>query len=513
MGFLWFGKKKKDDSSLSDGANIALNNEMLTRGGDAARELNVGLTGVDNKNGLHLTKSLMSISNEKLNSDPEIRNVNIKQQAGFSAEVLDTAKRNADAKMTGSDRYYSRIDDVPGHAVNETAYDVAAYDASGNELPGSAAQMKFIKSNPRELMNELTGKNFREKYPHGTYRVAADDYQPLKSLLDEKITKLENQLDVAQSKGDHALSERISQELEYTKKVNNNLQKSEITRDQAIEARLHPVQTTVSETLKIGHEVGKQCAIAGGAIAGGLSLVNNVCKVITGEKDPKQATAAVIKDTAVASAKGYIIGQANTALTAVLKNSSKEVLRSLGKSNAPAYIVSLTMSIFDAVVKCANGKMTTEECMNSIARSGTGLVGSATGAAVGAVAGPVGAFVGSLIGGVVTGGFYDYSMKVLNAPRLAYEERMMIEQECRETERWLEEYRKLFDSTYVAHTNELKSIFGTNLSSMAQALNMNDPDKFIISANTITEALGQKTQYNSVNEFRKFLDSDDQFDL
>lgn len=506
-----FKKRSNDDDS--DNVSLAANSEILSRGSNAAKEINVGLTGVDNEVGTVHQKSLQSISSQRLSTDPLERQRNIKQQAGFSAEVLDTAKRNAKARLSGNETHYSRIDDVPGHAVNETPYDVAAYDATGNEIPGSAAQMKFIKSNPRQLMNELTGKAFREKYPHGSYMVASDDYDVMLGLLDDKVNGLQTQLNKANQSENTAQINRLAEELSYTKRVRKNLKRSELTRDEAIQARLNPVGVSVKAELEIGHTVGKQCAASAGAITGALSLVRNANRVIEGALSASEAAVEIGKDTAKATAKGYIIGQSNTILSAALKNSSKEVLRSLGKSNAPAYAISLTMSVIESLTRFAKGQLSSEQCLDEIAKSGTGLAGSAAGGAIGMAGGPVGMVVGSLIGGIITEKLYGYSSKLAKSARLAREERLMIESECEEIHRELALYRRQFEETYIAHTKELSLLFGTNLTAMAKALQLNDADSFIMSANNVTEALGGDIQFRNMKEFQNFMDSDDPFEL
>ena len=77
----------------------------------------------------------------------------------------------------------------------------------------------------------------------------------------------------------------------------------------------------------------------------------------------------------------------------------------------------------------------------------------------------------------------------------------------------LEQYRGDFRNTYIAYTNELVETFGDSLRNMALAINMNDADSFIMSANTITKTLGGTTQFDTVDEFEAFLESNDAFDL
>ncbi|MGN0602896.1 MAG: hypothetical protein ACI4I2_02875 [Oscillospiraceae bacterium] len=506
-------KKKTDLSKLSDGVSLAANSDILTRYSDAGKELQVGLTGVDNSTGQVMQKSLIGISEYKIN--PEWKDNNIKQQAGFSAEVLDTAKRNAEAAKNGDSIRYTRVDDITGRAVNETAFDVTAIDmTSGLEVENAAAQMKFIKSSPEELAKQLTGKDFSQKYPHGKYMVAKDDYSKVMECLNDQEQQLMVKYDNAASKGNVEVADKIADQLEYTQKVKANLKPSVVTREEAIFARNHPNLTIAKETIKSGHQVGKQCALVSGGVSGALSLVTNVNKYLSGEISSNEAIENIGKDVVVASGKGYIIGQANTALGAVLKNSSKEILRKLGQSNAPAYIISMTTAVLGVLKKRADGKITDAECIDEIARSGVGLAGSATGgAAVGLFFGPAGAIIGSLIGGVVVDKMYVYACEQLKAPYYAKEERMLIEQQCRELHEELENFRSQFEATYVSHTQELRQIFGDCFRGMAEALEVNNPDVFIASANRITTSLGGNTQFSTVKEFSDFLDSGEPLDL
>ena len=77
----------------------------------------------------------------------------------------------------------------------------------------------------------------------------------------------------------------------------------------------------------------------------------------------------------------------------------------------------------------------------------------------------------------------------------------------------MEHYRTVFRENYIKHTEEMTQIFGNSIRTMCIAMDMNDADAFIGGANTITKSLGGKVQFNNVDEFEDFLDSDDAFDL
>ena len=86
-------KSKKLKLSLSTIQNISISSgarETVSRYGSAAAEFIKAYTGVDNEKGVTLSKGLKKISEYKIN--PENFEENTRQQAGFSAEVMITAK-------------------------------------------------------------------------------------------------------------------------------------------------------------------------------------------------------------------------------------------------------------------------------------------------------------------------------------------------------------------------------------------------------------------------------------
>lgn len=335
---------------LKDGIFLAIGADTLSKYNEAGRQLNIGLSGFDNIAGTNIKKSLLSISKSKIN--PEWRDNNIKQQAGFSAEVLDTAKRNANAVKNNETVRYSRIDDLPNHATNETAYDVTAIDVTtGQEVADSAAQMKFIKSSPKELVNILTSEKFGEKYPHGTFRVAIDDYPKVMEELTAKEQNLSLQIDKEKQNRNIDSIQKKTANLEWTQKVHNNLQKSTVSREEAIFARKHPQLIAVKETLKLGHEAGIQYGIMVAYITCAFSVADNMKKISNDEIAPRKAIVNIAKDSSKAFLKGYIIGQTNTLLASVMSNSSNHLLQVLGKANAPACTISMAINVFAAIKK------------------------------------------------------------------------------------------------------------------------------------------------------------------
>jgi hypothetical protein len=397
-----------------------------------------------------------------------------------------------------------------------------AVTKDGKEITSLGSQMKFNQGEPSDVVDTLVGKNFREKYPHAQYSVPKDRYDAIKQAMSDKASSLEEQLVRAKANGNTELASTLQERLDYVRKAEKNLVPSKLTLEESELAVTNPYKTTAKEVAQLGHEAGVNYAKTAAVLKGTMTFANCLGKVVNGEMSVEEATAEITEETAKGAIVGYATGQANTALAAVMRNSSKEALRKLGASSAPAQIVTFTTSVFRIVNDRMEGRISDEECFHNITKSGIGVIGTfkagAVGEAIGSkiggtFGGPVGAIVGSVVAGVVIDATYDYAVKTLKAPGIARQERIQIEKECEQLHMQLEQYRDNFRNTYITNTNELAGVFGNSLRDMALALKMNDADSFILGANSITKALGGTTQFDTVDEFAAFLESDDVFDL
>jgi hypothetical protein len=87
-------QKDKDEQTLINAGLTGGSAEVVQRYGSANKEFLIGKSGIDNETGKKFSKSLDSISKNKINSDYEYNNIH--QQSGYSAEVAKVAKDNAD---------------------------------------------------------------------------------------------------------------------------------------------------------------------------------------------------------------------------------------------------------------------------------------------------------------------------------------------------------------------------------------------------------------------------------
>lgn len=103
-------KVKKQQNILLAGIAGA-QSEVVQRYGAAVKEHAVAYSGVDRELGREFAKGLKGISESRLNPADKARN--IKQQAGFSAEVKTIARENAEKIIAGDTRSRStRTDDM-----------------------------------------------------------------------------------------------------------------------------------------------------------------------------------------------------------------------------------------------------------------------------------------------------------------------------------------------------------------------------------------------------------------
>ena len=392
---------ERRNSDLADNVALGVNSELLGRYSEAGKQFKVAYDGIDNETGQKLHQGLKKISQGKVH--PDYKEANINQQAGYSAEVLDTAKQNAENIKSGNEKRVSRTDDLG--RVNDTKADQVTLDRHGNVVDGSEVQMKFLgvdKKGNLEFLKKVSGKEYSEHYPDGNFRVPSDQYDAIKTGLGEKIQSLENQSPLTPEK---------QRQLEYLKKVNKNLKKSTVSKNEAVEARKNPEKVTVNEIAKTSHEAGVEAVKTGVLIGGGISVITNSIAVLKGEKTPADAVTDVTKNTAVAGAASYATGFANTALASVMKNSGNNIVRSLGKASAPAYVIQTAISTAKSLGRLCSEQISINEFFLEIGKNGTGLLASVKGAAIGfALGGPVGALVGGLASTLLCGVIYDYTV-------------------------------------------------------------------------------------------------------
>ena len=452
-------------------------------------------------------------SESKVN--PEYRDQNLKQQAGFAAEDKYTARKNAEKIIKGDKTRVSRTDDLG--RVNDPLFDHVLLDGDGIEIPGTGEQMKFVGSNPRACLKKLESEKF-QKYldADATITVPSDYYDGIISEANKEIASLENQLARAKQNNNQQLASSIEKRIEKVKKIKESVKDSGITNEEALYARQNPILSTTKDIAKISHRAGFEQAKYGFALSGGISLIKNVVAVTKGEKTAKDAALDVAVDSGKGAVTAYTTAFAGSVIKAGMQNSKSSLVRTLSKSNAPAMMVTSTIGLAKSMTRYFKGEISGADCLLEIGEKGTSNIGAAMFTVVGQAAIPipvVGALVGSMVGYAMTSAFYGNLTSALKEAEIAHENRIRIEKECEEAISMIQQYRAEMNAYVQRYLMHYNTIFNDAFMQMDDAFLSNDIDKFIDGANKITRALGGTEQFENMSEFDTFMNSSEVFNL
>lgn len=357
------------------------------------------------------TLGIDEISSWKIN--PEYKYANIRQHAGFAAEVISTTKENLISQMNGTGEITVRTDDLAvqdpssGFKVNDPYVDKVRLDANGNIL--ERVQTKFVGKDPESCLSKLASSKY-DKYFDNTkvdkIEIPNEYYDKIKGeLIPEKIQQLEQQIAKAEELGKSKVIETKQAQLEKYNQIDSMIEKSVVTLKEAEAAVSHPktykAMTFAKEINIEGINSGRQAAMMTLAV----SSVDNLSKVIDGKIEVDEAAANIVTETGISAVIGYGTGLAEGAIRTAMTNSSSTLVSKVGNSCLPAAVVSFSVESYEDISAFARGEIDGGELAYNLGENAAGVAGSfvggAAGGAVGSVAGPVGSFAGTVVGGTV----------------------------------------------------------------------------------------------------------------
>ena len=521
------GKKKNEEQKeLEEKALQGAAGEAVQRFGSAVREHVAAYTGKDN--GVARTKGLKSISESRVNTDYAFQNLH--QQAGFSAEVKEVANRNAESIINGQPQRLIRTDDLG--RVNDPLADHVQLDASGNEVPGSAAQMKFVGYSendpenigaPKRAIEKLQSKKFH-KYVENDLKieVPSDFYDGMVKEAENKLESYRQQLEKLQQSGKVEEAQQMQQRIEDLETIKKNLRKSSVSSDDAMFAREHPLFSTAKSVARVAHQAGIHQAEIGAAISGSLSIIRNAVAVIKGEIELKQAVENVAKDTGKAAAFSYATAFAGAAVKGVMQNSANQYVQTLSKTTLSTGIVSAVSHTARIMKRYASGELSGEDCLVELTKQGVGDLGatmystlissavSGTGSQLLSIASGM---AGSTLGYMAAVKVYEEVSTAIKDYRLAREERIRAEERCKEVTIILIQYREEMLADVEKYLSGHAEAFLAGFDEMDRAIAEMDSDGFIAGNVEIQTVLQKKPQFTSQAEFDNLMLSDDAFKL
>lgn len=398
----------------SDTAALMLND--MTSVTDAIHQMYSGVT-ID---GVVQTLGLKEIGKWKIND--LYKDQNIKQQAGYAAEVISTAKENLTAMAKGSEIRTFRADDLPDlFKKNDQFVDKVRLDANGNIL--EKIQVKFVGKDGEDCLNKLLSKKYDKYFIDGKIdkiEIPKDFYDQIQreGLIQEKLDSLHRQLDAVKKLGKTEVAEQLQHKIDKANKLSEMLERSTVSNQEAISARKHPF---IYANRILGESVFREAADAGiksglgaAAITAAVSTVDNVQKFLAGQETAADAFVDVAKDTGTAAGIAGVSTFIVTSVAETMQTSGHELISSIGGSALPAAVVSFGVQSFDSVVSYAKGEMTGGELAIELGGNAVKIEASMAGAAIGSAAlaavpvvGPAaGAIIGGLVGTAVAGEAY-----------------------------------------------------------------------------------------------------------
>ncbi|MBH0296297.1 hypothetical protein I6945_04335 [Helicobacter pylori] len=436
---------------------------------------------------------LEEISKRKIN--PKYINQNIHQQAGYSAEIKEQARVNANNTLAKKGERVWQYDDLssekkahvkklsPNYATPSKNHEIVDYisvDEKGNVIPGTATQSKFVGRNGEECFKKLLSKDYEKYFENGAkMKIARNHY------------------------GDFQKAAHLEEKLQKCKTIKAHTRPASATKREAIEARLNPNLSTAKDVTSISHQAGMNAMQTGALIGGGVSLVTNVYECVANGKDPIKA----IKHTAIATLKGGVLSYgsafASSSLGGWMQSSANKIIQSLGKGSVPAMIMGTCAANVTILGRYFSGKIDKTELLKQLGKANATLVSSGAMAVAGQALIPipvVGALIGGFVGAALSETFFNAFLKAREEAKLACQRRIEIERECREIIKLLEIYQNQFKEVFEQYFHETTKFFNQSFNELCRASYTGDADLSIGVNNKIQERLGQKPLFDNKQE-------------
>lgn len=509
--------RQKDDEIERDigrtGAALAAS-ETINRFGNANAEFIKGYRGIDNETGQEFAKGLADIAQHKVNGDPAEAAKNIKQQAGYSAEVAATSRDNAEAIIQRSEARTMRSDDLPQYGKNHSVVDRVQV-LNGDIIEGSQAQMKFVGDRDQlfERIAREDGKFAR--YQGVKLELPSEQFQGAESFCRDKAQSLREQATQVERHDKPDVAAKLRREADNYDQLADNVRDSGLTTEDAIFYREHPELATARDITRTSHRAGMEGAKYGAAIGGCISLMKNLLATAQGEKQASEA----VQDLALDTIKGGAVSYGTTFAGAVIKGSMQQsgnhTLRALAGTNAPAQAVNICLSLGSSVKRYVTGEISKAQLLTEVGEKGAGMLSSGMMAALGQLAIPipfVGAAIGGMIGYTLSSLFYQ---SALDAARGVEISRQQLERtraiQTAARARIAEEQAAL--DAFTRRELPVLRQETQRLFAIVDCADIGNADALASAINQYANLLGKQLQFQSLQEFDDFMNSDEPLKL
>lgn len=490
------------------------NQEIVTKFGSAGAEFLKGLRGVDHETGIKFDRSLLQIKDYKIN--PDHIEKNIKQQAGFAAEVAYVNKQNAEAIINKSGSIFSRSEDIIEYGKNHNVVDIVEITKAGEIV---TSQMKFVTDH-ESLLKKIAegsggGKNDLSRYMDVDYLdLPTEQVDNAKKFCQERARDFRNNAEKLRKQGKIELAKDFEVKAEKYDSLEDKVRDSGISTEEAINYRMNPVKQTVKNIAQASHRAGIEGAKCGMAIGGSISLITNIIAVRAGNKELGDAILDTTKETLISAGVGYGTGFFGSAIKSVLQQSPNVVMRNLSKTGLPAMIVSTCVATGKSIKRYSEGEIDESQLLIEMGEMVNSSLSTATFSMLGQIAIPIpvlGGLIGGMIGYTLTNTFYHNFLDTLEEAKLSEIRYQFIAMRCEAARIAAIEYQNYLDDLFDRKFAQL-DVKSKNLFNSLKDNNISI-DIFCKNIDQFAELLGRELSFKTLDEFNDFMSSNEKLKI
>ena len=272
--------------------------------------------------------------------------------------------------------------------------------------------------------------------------------------------------------------------------------------------RVYAGYQEAKQVLRESTVAGRNAAVAGAIIGGGVSAVKNYLAYSKGYKSGKQAMVDIAKDSVKSGTRSGFAGS----LGSIIRYFGKMAgYRALAKSNVATSVASGVIGVGVVIYEFTKGELTAEETMERLGNTGCStLSGIYIGAAGGAVFGPPGAIVGSMVGYMLSASVYQCCVAIFKEAELAEKEAERVAALCEEAASAMDEQRRQFEDKLATYMNVRQRTFDKHFQNIDDALFAGDHKNAIKGLSGLARSFGKELKLGKFEDFRQFMVTSDE---
>jgi hypothetical protein len=418
--------------------------------------------------------------------------------------VATTSLDNAEAFINKSPLKTSRSDDLPQFGKNHNVVDRVKV-LNGEIIEGTQSQMKFV-GNRDTLFNDITKSDGKfARYRGIKLELPSEQYEGAAEFCKAKASELRSNALRAEQAGKPEVAQKLREQANNYDELAQNVADSGLTTERAIAYRRNPKLETARDIARTSHRAGIEGAKIGGVVGSSISILTNAFAVAQEKKQLEEATQGIITDTVKATALGYGTAFAGSAIKGAMQQSSKQYVRVLAGTNAPALAVNVVLSLGSSIKRYINGDIDKTQLLEEVGEKGAGMLSASMMAALGQLAIPipfVGAAIGSMIGYTLSSMFYQSALEAGREAKIAKANLIHVLAIEAESRAEIEKQRNIL-TDFMA--KEMPELLCETEQLFAAINHAQDVDTIAASINSYAELMGAQLQFKNQIEFDNFM--------